>query len=152
MRRYLGLKYCAASNGCTHGQCHNENLSLSSAHVHIAPSLRLLMWIDLLAFLQAIASLCLKYRKHISLSVCVCGGGEDPPPLRLPDPGMMLFQISLLAYPFAIYLVSHVTGNMQSPAARCSQSWQGNKLHSHLLHSQFNHALLSCLQLWLVSD
>ena len=73
VRRYFGLKYYAASNGCTHGQCHSENLSLSSAHVYIAPSLWLLMWIDLLVVLQAIAQLCLNYQMQISL--CVCGGG-----------------------------------------------------------------------------
>ena len=60
--------------------------------------------------------------------------------------------MSLLAYPFAIYLVSHVTGYMKSPAAKCSQSRQRHKLHSHLLHRQFNHALQSCLKLWLISE
>ena len=86
------------------------------------------------------------------------GGGQEgartPPhhPLQTPDPGMMLFEISLLAYPFAIYLVTHVTGNMQSPAARCSQSRPGNQLHSHLLHLHFNHTLQSCLKLGLISD
>ena len=79
VRRYFGLKYYyAASNGCTHGQCHSENLSSSSAHIYIAPSLWLLMWIDLFVVLQAIAPLCLNYRMQISLCVCVCvcGRGE----------------------------------------------------------------------------
>ena len=71
----LWVQVYAASNGCTHGQGHGENLSLSSAHVHIAPSLWLLMWIDLFVVLQAIASLRLKYRKQISLCVCVCMWG-----------------------------------------------------------------------------
>ncbi|WP_419635358.1 hypothetical protein, partial [Thiolapillus sp.] len=35
----LWVQVYAASNGCTHGQGHGENLSLSSTHVHIAPSL-----------------------------------------------------------------------------------------------------------------
>ena len=76
----LWVQVYAAANGCTHVQGQGENLSLSSTHVRIAPSLWLLMWIDLFVVLQAIASICLKYRKHISLCVCVCvcvhvGGG-----------------------------------------------------------------------------
>ena len=35
----LWVQVYAASNGCIHGQGHCENLSLSSTHVHIAPSL-----------------------------------------------------------------------------------------------------------------
>ena len=35
----LLVQVYAASNGCTHGQGHGENLSLSSTHVRIAPSL-----------------------------------------------------------------------------------------------------------------
>ena len=35
----LWVQVYAASNGCTHGQGHGENLSLSSTHVCIAPSL-----------------------------------------------------------------------------------------------------------------
>ena len=85
----LWVKVYAASNGCTHGQGHCEILSLSSAHVCIATSLLLLMWIDLFVVLHAIASICLKYRKHISLCVCVCvcmGGGEGGWRVRSPTP------------------------------------------------------------------
>ena len=35
----LLVQVYAASNGCTHGQGHGENLSFSSTHVRIAPSL-----------------------------------------------------------------------------------------------------------------
>ena len=35
----LWVQVYAAANGCTHGQGQGENLSLSSTHVHIAPSL-----------------------------------------------------------------------------------------------------------------
>ena len=87
----LWIKVLCCLKWCTHGKCHSENLSLSSTHVHIAPSLWLLMWIDLFVVLQAIASLCLKYRKQISLCMCVCvymggwrgaGGATTPTPFR----------------------------------------------------------------------
>ena len=54
--------------------------------------------------------------------------------------------------PFAVYLVSRVVGYVQSPAARCSQSRQSDKFHSHLLHPHFNHAHQSCPKLWLNAD
>ena len=110
----LWVQVYAASNGCTHGQGHSENLSSSSTHVHISPSLWLLMWIDLFVVLQAIASICLKYRKQISLCVCMCmgvgvgeGGGGGPPPFRPLIRGWFCLKCHCWPSPLPFYLVSH---------------------------------------------
>ena len=110
----LWVQVYAASNGCTHGQGQGENLSSSSTHVRIAPSLWQLMWIDLFVVLQAIASICLKYRKHISLCVCVCvhvgGGGRgvrSPPPFRPLIQGWFCLKCHCWPSPLPFYLVSH---------------------------------------------
>ena len=71
----LWVQVYAASNGCTHGQGHCENFYFSSTHVCIAPSLWLLMWIDLFC---SFASNCLNMSKvqetdqFLCVCVCVC--------------------------------------------------------------------------------